>query len=120
MKAAVLLGLLCLASSAVPTRAIAATADTPQARKECSVAAMITYNKATLELLQQQQETKLFYPTIEMMVARRRLQEQFCLQFVQCNFPDVSNQTLAVEYSIAFDNCLRDEAREEYKDIFQH
>jgi hypothetical protein len=36
-------------SSAAPTRAIAATADTPEAKRQCSVAAMTNYAKATLE-----------------------------------------------------------------------
>ena len=109
MKAAVLLGLLCLMSSAAPTRAIAATADTPEAKRQCSVAAMTNYAKATLEFLQQ--VAKEFYPTVEMQVLQRRMQEQFCLEFVKCNFPDTSSQPAATEYLIAFDKCLREEAK---------
>jgi hypothetical protein len=116
-KAVVLLGLLGLVNNVIPIRATAAPADATQpAQKECAVAAFSTYNKALIALLQQDASMPPLHSTVELTIARRRLQEQFCLQFARCNFSDTTNKFFAVEYSKAFNSCVRDEVLEEYKD----
>jgi hypothetical protein len=84
-KAVVLLGLLSLACSAVPIRAD----DAPEeAKKECAVAAFTDYNKRLLALLQDQTKQLLaLQSTVKITMARRRLQEQYCMQFAGCLFP---------------------------------
>jgi len=70
------------------------------------VAAMTDYNKANLALMQQ--GTPLM--SVEATIAQRRLQEQFCLRFVQCVLSDPSS----LPFIAAFDSCLSDEALEKY------
>jgi hypothetical protein len=43
----------------------------------------------------------------------RRLQEQYCLRFVECLY-DPNIQSLTLPYRAAFASCLKDEALEEY------
>jgi hypothetical protein len=81
------------------------------ARNECAARAFTSYVTANDSLLQQQGAAPL--PSVEMIIAQRRLQEQFCLQFARCQFPDPTNQMFALPYVAAFNSCLRDEAREQ-------
>jgi hypothetical protein len=80
------------------------------AQKECAVQAYTYYIKTNLVLLQQQAAA----PSVENTVAERRLQEQYCLQFARCLFPEPTSQLIALQHAIAFDGCLRDEVLEKY------
>ncbi len=91
---------------AIVTAAQAQDAPT-DAQKSCGVAAATEYNKANLALLQQ----GALLLSVEATIAQRRLQEQFCLRFVQCV---LSDQT-SLEFMAAFDHCLEDEALEKYE-----
>jgi len=83
---------------------------------DCTQMALMDYNKAKLTLAQQEAAGLPSQSTIGIIMARRRLQEQFCLQFARCGFADPANQQFTLQYSLAFDACLRDEGREEYKE----
>jgi hypothetical protein len=84
-----------------------------RAQNQCATAAFGDYNKATLALFQAQGTAPL--PSVEQIVAKRRLQEQYCLEFAKCMLTASGNpQLVAIEYSTLFDSCLRDEALEEY------
>jgi hypothetical protein len=116
-KAVILTWLLGLLSHTSPIRAAAPPTDGQQTTQEkCSTEAFSIYNKALYTLLQQDAAMPPLHSTVDLTIARRRLQEQFCLQFARCNFPDTSNQSLTVQYSLAFNSCLRDEVLEEYND----
>jgi phosphopantetheinyl transferase len=82
------------------------------ARNECAQRAFTSYVTANNSLLQQQGAAPL--QSVEMTIAQRRLQEQFCLQFARCLFPDPSNEAVVLPYTAAFGSCLRDEALEKY------
>jgi hypothetical protein len=82
------------------------------ASNECTQRAFTSYIATNNLLLQQQGAAPL--QSAEMTIAQRRLQEQFCLQFARCLFPDSTNQALVLPYTAAFDSCLRDEALEKY------
>jgi hypothetical protein len=59
------------------------------AQNECAKSAFTDYLKAGLALSQQEGAAlSALQPTIEITIARRRLQEQFCLRFAGCVFPD--------------------------------
>jgi hypothetical protein len=84
-----------------------------RAQNQCAAAAFGDYNKATLALFQAQGTSAL--PSIEQIVTKRRLQEQYCLRFAKCTLTtNTIPQLVAMEYSTSFDSCLRDEALEEY------
>ena len=103
-----LLGTCWSANSAFPS-----PGDAPQtAQKKCATEAFSTYNEALVDLLQQGAGV----PTIEAIIARRRLEERYCTQFARCDFPDTSAESSAVQYSLAFSSCLREEALEHYKE----
>ncbi len=82
------------------------------AQNECAQRAFNDYIKADNSLLQQQGAAPL--ASVEMTIAQRRLQEQYCLQFARCQNPDPTNQLFALVYAATFDSCLRDEALEKY------
>ncbi len=73
----------------------------------CAIAAFSDYNKANLALMLQNMPVM----SIEATISQRRLQEQFCLRFVQCAV-DPTNQTSALWRATAFSSCLQDEVRE--------
>ncbi|WGJ15025.1 hypothetical protein QEV83_01570 [Methylocapsa sp. D3K7] len=77
----------------------------------CMVAALIDYNQANLALL-----TKSDLPkTVEATIAQRRLQEQYCLRFAQCQLASLPPQQTTMALDGAFSDCLRDEAMEKYQ-----
>jgi hypothetical protein len=75
-------------------------------QQQCGVAAMTEYNKADLALMQRGTPSM----SVDDLIAQRRLQEDFCLKFIRCVLSDEKSP----RFSIAFDNCLRDEALEKY------
>jgi hypothetical protein len=87
------------------------------AQNECASSALTDYVKAGLALSQQEGAAlSALQPTIEITIARRRLQEQFCLRFAGCVFPDRTSQSLSLQYSLAFESCLKDEVQEQYNE----
>jgi hypothetical protein len=82
---------------------------TPQqaAQNECAM-------KASQEYLKEQQAVTLDPEkllSVETTLAKRRLQERFCLQLAEC---DLSEQAPAMTKGVHFSSCLKDEALEEY------
>lgn len=87
------------------------------AQNECATSAFKDYVKAGLVLSQQEGAAlSALQPTIEITIARRRLQEQFCLRFAGCAFPDRTSQSLSLQYSLAFKSCVKDEVQEQYEE----
>jgi len=82
------------------------------AQNACATAAFNEYNKSNLGLLLQQGTAPLM--SVETIIAKRRLQEQFCSRFARCLVGDPNNLSLALPYSAAFSSCLRDEVLEQY------
>ena len=75
---------------------------------DCGVAAFQDYNGQNLALLQE--GTPLL--SVEGVIAQRRLEEQFCLRFVQCALGNMATDNL--RFKSAFSSCLQDEALEKY------
>jgi hypothetical protein len=102
---------------AAPAQKPNADPSTPKATagNDCATRAYQDYLKDQLALggdLSKPDVTKLL--SIETTLARRRLQERFCLQFANC-LADSSQQGDATSLrDTAFSSCLRDEALEEY------
>jgi hypothetical protein len=82
----------------------------------CGMAAMKDYLAARVALSQQESSSAVPFPTIETIIARRRLTESFCLKFTRCTYPDGSTPVDEVEASIAFQKCLQDEAVEAHRE----
>jgi hypothetical protein len=78
------------------------------AKRDCSVAALTAYTRENLELLQKD----FPFMSVDTMILRRRLQEQYCLRFAQCLAADGAIKSLQV--STLFSSCLEDEALEQY------
>jgi hypothetical protein len=77
-------------------------ANADDAKIVCGTAALNDYIRAGLSL------NSL---SVETLIAKRRLEEQFCLRFAQCALGGVQGQMpLAAEFS----KCLEDEAMEKY------
>jgi hypothetical protein len=77
-------------------------------------------NQCTLKVYQDYLKNQTARPTdvekllsVESILAERRLQERFCLQFVEC-LTDHDNQQAAIIKGAQFSRCLEDEALEEY------
>jgi hypothetical protein len=86
---------------------------TPQetAQTQCITVAYTNYNKAKLAMFQ----TVDISPSVGQIIAERRLQEQYCLQFARCMMVANTNGQLAgLQFASFFDSCLRDEALEQY------
>ena len=84
-----------------------------KAQNECVASVFAIYNQATLALLAEQAKISPI-ATSEFLIARRRLQENYCAKFARCAVPTQPTQVTAMEYSMAFGSCLRDETREQY------
>lgn len=81
------------------------------AQNQCATQAFTNYNNAKLTLFQQNGVG----PSVQQIIAERRLQEEFCAQFAKCVLVlNANSQLVALEYAASFDSCLRDEALEEY------
>jgi hypothetical protein len=78
------------------------------AQVECITQALIEYTNARLVLLQQDIKAPLQPATT---LARRRLQEQYCVRYAACVFPVSTWQ-----FNAMFDSCLQDEQGESTKD----
>lgn len=81
----------------------------PQKGNECALIPFKNYIAAKFSLSQER-----LYPPVESEIAERRLEEQYCLQFAQCQLPDKTSQTNTIAFSAVFSACLRNEALEKY------
>jgi len=101
--------ILALTIVAVPGSKSEAQLPTPSTdeAQACLGAAMTDYNKANLVLMQQGTPPLM---SVQATILQRRLQEQYCFQFVQC----VNGDPDSAPFRAAFDSCLRDEALEKY------
>jgi hypothetical protein len=87
---------------------------TPQqaTQNECAMGVYKDYLKDKIALSQPTPEvTNLL--SVENTLAKRRLEERFCLQFAEC-LADPSKQTAAMVKDMSFSSCLKYEALEEY------
>jgi hypothetical protein len=93
---------------------------TPTAKQagenQCTTTAFKSYLQAGLALSERESAAILaLRPTMQLTIERRRLQESFCQEFVQCLVPDVSPEYRALRQSQFFETCLRDEVLEQYE-----
>jgi hypothetical protein len=87
------------------------------AKNECAQRELTLYTKDKLALSQSQGSP--LHWSVENIIAQRRLEEQFCIRFVQCA-KTASAMTESLSNGIDavnFDNCLRDEAMDDYDAI---
>jgi hypothetical protein len=82
------------------------------AQNQCAGNAFASYLKAKVALGQQQGSQPL--PSVDQVIEKRRLQEQFCFQFARCTLPEGTPEARALVLETLFSDCLRDEALEEY------
>ncbi len=83
------------------------------AQNDCTRAALADYNRSNL-MLAQQDATGASQAAIGVVIARRRTQEQYCLQVARCSAVQSATQLSPLQYRFAFESCLRDEALVEY------
>ena len=85
------------------------------AQNECSVTAHKKYLEDQTALTKANNSDPFSFLSIEKTIAKRRLQEQFCSEFVSCLSEKPEDASLAAVVDAArFDSCLRDEMFEEY------
>ena len=85
------------------------------AQNECSVTAYKKYLEDQTALTKANNSDPFSFLSIEKTIAKRRLQEQFCSEFVSCLSEKPEDTSLAAVVDAArFDSCLRDEMFEEY------
>jgi hypothetical protein len=85
-----------------------------ESQKACEVAAIADYLKEKSALSRH----AIPSPSVQQIIERRRLEEQYCLQSVRCGFTegnDSDHDLLSLEFATLFDNCIRDEALETYQ-----
>ena len=83
-----------------------------QSALDCAMLAATNYTKAKLALLGNSLQAKQF--SIEMEIAERRLQEQYCLEHAKCETQNyVAEHWYQTALAAAFSECLRHEAEEE-------
>jgi hypothetical protein len=76
----------------------------------CAVAALENYNRQNLALLASPAALPIKSPQV--IVAQRRLQEQYCGRFAICTVGDPNNSSLEVPFRLAFSHCISDESKE--------
>jgi hypothetical protein len=85
-----------------------------ESQKACEVAAITDYLKAKTALLRKATPS----PSVQQIIERRRLEEEYCLRSVRCDFKegnDSDHDLPSLEFATRFDNCIRDEALETYQ-----
>jgi hypothetical protein len=88
----------------LPSAAVAETA-TDKAQKDCAISAYKSYLAASIALYQRDQ-----LMSIDGVIAKRRLMEGYCVQFVQClNLPELAMGAI-------FSKCLDDEDADRIND----
>jgi hypothetical protein len=91
-------------------------------QNECAYNAVVQYNNSKLGLSPQTSPPEQLPEqllSVDRMLAERRLEEQFCLQFARCVFPDPTVASLALQLGAAFNRCLRNEALEKYDAVLR-
>jgi len=84
------------------------------AQNQCGERVLLSYSRGEAALAKQTSDLILkFQPTIEVTIAKRRLQEDFCRQFVECISKPNPSPTAALEASMSFEKCLMDEEKQE-------
>ena len=105
-------GLLIVALKSIPVQKPPPVVEnTPQT--ECAINAKVQYVNARIALMPQPVDVANRL-SVSSTIARRRLQENYCLQHALCLLPDPTVQLYALQLAAVFDNCLRDEALEGY------
>ena len=85
-----------------------------ESQKACEVAAITDYLKAKSALLRKATPS----PSVQQIIERRRLEEEYCLRSVRCGFRegnDSDHDLPSLEFATLFDNCIRDEALETFQ-----
>ncbi len=106
MKSVASVGALFLCLSAAFLRSSHAEAD---AQNACAEAAFNEYNRQNLAILTSPAAVPV--KSVELIVAQRRLQEQYCLKFAMCTVGDPDNKSLDLSFRAAFSHCISDEEK---------
>jgi hypothetical protein len=94
-------------------------------QNECAYNATVEYTRDSLALLNNEIARFTQPPnapaglSVASTVARRRLEEQYCLKFATCLLPDATVPLHDMQLASASDSCLRDEALEEYDAVLR-
>jgi hypothetical protein len=119
LAGALFVGLVIVAVKSIPAQRPPPVAESaPQ--NECAINAALQHANAKIARAQkwaQQPVDVANLLSVSSTIAQRRQEENFCLQFAQCLFPDPTVQLYALQLGTTFHNCLRDEALEEYDAI---
>lgn len=84
------------------------------AQNKCAEGVFLSYIKGQGALAKQASDLmSKFQPTTEITIAKRRLQEDFCQQFVACISKPNPRPTAALEASLSFEKCVMDEEKQE-------
>jgi hypothetical protein len=81
--------------------------------QECAIAAFADYNNANLDLLTKDD----LLPSVETLIAQRRLQEEYCLRSSKCSMGHIPEQGRDLVLRTKFASCLEEEALEKYEAI---
>jgi hypothetical protein len=114
---AVIVAAALIAITFIPEKNLKQTRPTAQqaAQNECSVTAYKKYTLDKLAITNSNASDPLSIVSVDKILAKRRLQEQFCLEIVRCNPEKARDASVAsVSEAVMFDSCLRDEMLEEY------
>jgi hypothetical protein len=114
---AVILAAALIAITVIPKNTLKQTPPTARelAQNECSITAYKKYLENQMAITKANESDPFAFLSIEKTLAKRRLQEQFCSEFVGCLSEKPEDASLAAAIDAArFSSCLRDEALEEY------
>lgn len=81
-------------------------------RVACGVAAVTEYNKAQLALMNSALTNPGEIISVELQIAWRRLQENYCLKLAHCFTDGSSVASPRLALGAEFSKCLKDEAAE--------
>jgi hypothetical protein len=95
---------------ATPLSIPASAKDDP--KTACMTAALMDYTRADLALSQREASP---VGTVEGTIARRRLQEQYCLRSTRCLIGEPTSQITGMTFAVEFEKCLDEEAAEKAK-----
>lgn len=87
------------------------------AQQQCAETVMLAHTK--LQAILAEQEAGLIsklQPVTEITFAKRRLQEKYCTEFVDCILPDDGKPYSALRRSTAVADCIRDEEKDEIEE----
>jgi hypothetical protein len=81
-------------------------------QRQCLLGAFNAYNAADLAILQ----TAAPILSVEGVIARRRLEEKYCLEVARCLVGDPDGPHLQLPFEAEFSKCLREETIEKEND----